>query len=88
MRSKLTWRDSYGVAVVLSKNVGFSEVLSTVEAELVKTPGYIKGSLRKVAEHHYVVRVTIPSDESRSAEIHVFVYNLYVPQPGRRVVKS
>lgn len=48
----------------------------------------LNGSLRRVAEHHFVVRVTIPSDESRSAEIHVLVYNLYVPQPGRRVVKS
>ena len=32
-------------------------------------------------------RAPTPSDEARAAEIHILVYNLYLPNQGRRAVK-
>jgi len=87
LRGRLTWKDSYGVAVVLSRNTGFTDVLTSVRQTVPQLPGYIQSTLRQVDERHFVARFTIPNDEARTAEIHIFVYNLYVPDPGGRTVK-
>lgn len=87
LRGRLTWKDSYGVAIILSRNTGFSDVLKAVQDTIPKLAGYITGSLRQVDERHFVATFTIPSDESRSAEIHVLAYNLHVPAPGGRTVR-
>ena len=87
LRGRLTWRDSYGVGVVFSRNVGFTEVLDAVQQTLPGLQGFMPESLRQTGEHHFVARFAIPSDEARTAEIHILVYNLYLPDPGRRAVK-
>lgn len=87
LRGRLTWRDGYGVALVLSRNAGFAEVLAAVREAIPKVEGFVAGSLRERAANHFVARFTIPSDAARQAEIDVLVYNLYVPDPGKRMVK-
>lgn len=87
LRGRLTWRDSYGVALVLSRNAGFSNVLNAVREATPSAEGFVAGSLNEKAANHFVTRFTIPSDEARQANIHVLVYNLYVPEPPRRVVR-
>ncbi|MDP2743781.1 MAG: hypothetical protein Q8P00_01785, partial [Dehalococcoidia bacterium] len=84
---RLTWRDGYGVAVVLSRNARFTEVLGSVREALPTAAGYGAGTLRERAANHFVARFSIPSDSARMATIHVLVYNLYVADTGRRVVK-
>ena len=88
LRGRLTWKDSYGVAVILSKNAGFSDVLASVPQTVLRLPGYVPNTLRKVDERHFVARFTIPSDESRTAEVHIVVYNVYAPDAGHRAVKQ
>ena len=87
LMGRLTWRDSYGVGVVFSLNEGFTEVLAAVQQRLTGLRGRLPESLHQIDEHHFVARVAIPSDKSRAAEIHILVYNLHLPDPGRRAVK-
>jgi hypothetical protein len=87
LRGRLTWRDGYGVALVLSRNVGFGEVIKTVGEAIQGLEGFVKGSLRVRAENHFVARFTIASDATRHAEVHVLVYNMHAPEPARRQVK-
>lgn len=49
--------------------------------------GFVKGSLRVRAENHFVARLSIASDATRHAEIHVLVYHMHAPEPVRRQVK-
>lgn len=87
LRGRLTWRDSYGVAVALSRNAGFTDVLQTVRETIPTTDGFVAGTLRERAANQFVARFSIPSDDARQASIHVLVYNLYVVEAGRRMVK-
>jgi len=87
LRHRLTWRDSYGVAVLLSRNAKFSDVLEATRATISSVEGFVEGSLRSKADNQFLARFTIPTDEARHASVHVLVYNLYTPEPGRRTVR-
>jgi hypothetical protein len=83
----LTWRDSHGVALVLSRNAGFDDVLRSVRDPIGVTAGFAPGSLQTRSANHFVTRFAIPSDPTRQANIHVLVFNLFVPDAGKRAVK-
>lgn len=87
LRGRLTWRDAYGVALVLSRKAGFTDVLRAVEDTASSIDGFVPGSLQVPNANHLVARFTIPSDSARQAYVHVLVYNLFVPDPGRRMVR-
>jgi hypothetical protein len=87
LRGRLTWRESYGVALVLSSNAGFTDVLRTVQGTVGSIDGFVNGSLQAQGPNHFIARFTVPSDAERQAHVHVLVYNLFVPDPGRRTVK-
>jgi hypothetical protein len=87
LRSRLTWRDGYGVALVLSRNAGFTEVLRAVKEAIPTLEGFVAGSIQEKAANHFSARFTIPSDGARQANIHVLVYNVFAPDPGKRAVK-
>lgn len=84
---RLTWRDSYGVAMVLSRNSGFTGVLRAVREAIPTADGFSNGTLQERAPNHFVARFAIPSDGARTATIHVLVYDLYVAEAGKRVVR-
>lgn len=77
---RLTWRDAFGVAVVLTKNADFGRVLQSIETAIPRLPGVIPESLRKDGANAFVARFSLPSDPSRQVEIHVRAYNLYTPR--------
>ena len=81
---RLTWRDSYGVAIMLSRNGGFTEVLTEIAQRLPQVEGFVQGTLRKVTENRFAARFSIPSDPKRQVEVVILAYNLYVQQPGKR----
>jgi hypothetical protein len=87
LRGRLTWRDSYGVALVLSRNVGFTDVLSTIKRAIPRLDGFVPGSLRELDENHFTARLSLPGDNARQATIHVITYNLYASAPAKRTVK-
>lgn len=87
LRGRLTWRDGYGVALVLSRNVGFADVLTAVRDAIPTVEGFVGGAVRERTANHFIAHFTIPSDARRYAEIHVLAYNLHVPDAGRRTVK-
>lgn len=87
LRGRVTWRDSYGVAIVLSRNAGFTDVLNSVRDTITVCEGCVRGTRQSRAENHTIARFTIRSDEVRQATIHVLVYNLYTDEPGRRILK-
>lgn len=84
---RLTWRDSYGVAIVLSRNAGFTDVLHSIREAIPTGDGFVGGTLQDRAPNHFVARFSIPSDGPRTATVHVLAYNLYVAETGRRVAK-
>lgn len=96
LRERLTWRDSYGVALILSRNADFSQVLQSVRETLPSLEGVSAESVTPKAPNHIVARVSIVSDPGRPASIHVLIYNLFVPpsregsasRTARRVKKS
>jgi len=81
---RLTWRDSFGVGIVLSKNADFGAVLRGVEAALPNLPSAVKGSLSKPGENIFTTRFSLPSDSSKQVEIHIRVYNLHTARPSGR----
>ena len=87
LRGRLTWRESYGVALVLSRNAGFDDVLKAVRDTIGATEGFVPISLQTRRANHFVARFAIPSDVARQANIHVLVFNLFVPDPAKRTVK-
>jgi hypothetical protein len=87
LRGRLTWRDGYGVALVLSRNAGFAEVLRAVQDTIATTEGFAAGSMQTRSANHFVARFSIPSDVARQANVHVLVFNLFVPEAGKRTVK-
>jgi hypothetical protein len=87
LRSRLTWRDAYGVALVLSRNAGFTDVLTAVRNTVDSIDGFVQGSLQVQSANHMITHFTIPSDSARHAHVHVLVYHLFVADPGRRVVR-
>lgn len=87
LRNRLSWRDAYGVAIILSRNARFSEVLRSVTESIAQCEGFMPGSITARAENHNVARFTITSDTSRQAILHVIVYNLHSDSPGDRIVK-
>ena len=84
---RLTWRDSYGVAVLFSRNARFSEVLGAVRETIPTTSGFGTNTLHESTANHFVARFSLPSDSTRTVSIHVLVYNLYVAEAGKRMVK-
>jgi hypothetical protein len=96
LRERLTWRDAYGVALILSRNADFSQVLQSVRDTFPSLDGISAGSVAAKAANHLVARFGIVSDPARQATIHVLIYNLFVPptregsasRKGRRAKKS
>lgn len=88
LRDRLTWRDSYGVAVVLSKNAGFSDVLIAIENAIPTLEGFVTASLTRVGDHHFAARFTIPSDPARNVTVHVLAYNLFLPKQEKRTHRT
>jgi hypothetical protein len=82
---RLTWRDSFGVGIVLSKNADFGAVLRAIEAALPNLPNVVKGSFSKPGENIFAARFSLPSDSSKQVEIQILAYNLHTPRPSRRI---
>lgn len=72
----LTWRDSYGVVILFSRNKGFSEVIRSTSEMIVKVPSYVKG-FEKIEGTHSKAQHHLPEDDKKLIEIHFIVYNLY-----------
>ncbi len=81
---RLTWRDAFGVAVVISRNADFGAALEGIEAALPQLPGAVPGSFRRLGENVFAARFSLPSDRSKQVEVHVRAYNLYTPRPCGR----
>jgi hypothetical protein len=81
---RLTWRDAFGVAIVLSKaRPDFGEVLRSVQQHIARLPRFVQGSFRKRSANDFTARFVLPSDSSSQAEILV-VYKLYTERRSRR----
>ncbi|TAJ79517.1 hypothetical protein EPO44_19270 [bacterium] len=81
---RLTWRETYGVAIVISRNADFTGVLRSIEKTLPQLPEIAPGSLRKLGENAFVARFSLPSDPLRQVEIHVRAYNIYTSRRAGR----
>jgi len=81
---RLTWRDAFGVAIIISRNADFGAVLRSIEATLPGLAGAAPGTVRKMEENIFVARFALLSDPSRQVEIQVRAYNVYTIRPSGR----
>ena len=90
LRGRLTWRDTVGVAIMLSENANFGTVLETIKKTLPTLPGFVAAQqVREVDDNRFIARFQIKTSEGHHAEIHVLVYSLSVPAGAvKRVTRS
>ncbi|NKE72975.1 hypothetical protein [Candidatus Manganitrophus noduliformans] len=81
---RLTWRDSFGVAVLFSRNSDFGQVIQSMKDSINKNPSMIAGSLRNNEAHYISCRFTLPNDISKQIEIHYLIYNLFTAKLSGR----
>lgn len=72
----LTWRHSYGLVILFSKNKGFSDVLQSVAQAVPSLASYAK-DYKQVADTHFVALHGLPEDQKKLVELHYLVYDLY-----------
>lgn len=71
----LTWRDSYGLVILLSRRVRFSDVLKAVpDAIRIES---LQGDVHEVAEQHWSARHALPGDEYQTVDIHYLAYDIH-----------
>ena len=75
------------MAIVLSRNVGFTDVLGAIKGVLPQVEGFVSGTLRALDENHFVARFALPGDNARQTTVHVLAYNLYASAPAKRTAK-
>ncbi|MCI0459620.1 MAG: hypothetical protein L0Z62_21940 [Gemmataceae bacterium] len=81
---RLTWRDAYGVAAVISNNADFQAVLRSLAETLPTLPGAAPASFRQVAPNVFSARFSLPADPARLVEIHVRAYSVYTSRRSGR----
>ncbi len=80
LRGRLTWRDTVGVAIMLSENANFGAVLEATKKTMPTLPGFVAGQqVRQVDDNRFIARFQIKTSEGHHAEIHVLAYSLYAP---------
>ncbi len=72
----LTWRHNYGLVIVFSKNVGFTDVLDKIKEATQKHTSY-QGGFTELGKTHFRSVHNFPDDPQKKIELHVLVYNLY-----------
>lgn len=80
----LTWRQSYGVVILFSRNRGFSDVVDTIKEIIPSLPMYVKG-FNQVGDTHFQGIHHLKEDEKKLLEIHYLAYNLYCEKSRQRI---
>jgi len=83
----LTWRNSYGVIILFSRNKGFSTVIDSLSGMITKVPNYVKG-FGKVNDRYFKAQYKLPEDDRKLIEIHFMIYNLYAKANKRKKTKD
>ena len=73
IRRYLTWRDSFGLVVVLSRNRDFSGVRQSIGGTLEAVEQLLEKP-RSVDQHHWTARVSLESGEP--AELHYLLFDV------------
>ena len=76
--SYLTWRESYGVLITLSKRSSFSEVVTKAMDVISIHPTIISGSIKKVSDSYFTTIHSFPDDKAKHIEIHHMLFNLQI----------
>jgi len=79
---RLTWHESYGVAVIFSKRADFSTIRNTLFTTLSSIAS-IAGEAKLLSDHEIEANFRLPTDNTKIVEIHFLIYNLYLDYQGR-----
>jgi hypothetical protein len=81
--SYLTWRDCKAALIVFNKDVaGFTGIQATLAKSLETHPNFIS-PIRIDQPGEWRVRIRSRDDADRPITLHVFLFNLYVPEKGK-----
>jgi hypothetical protein len=76
--SYLTWRESYGILITLSKRSSFSEVVTKAMDVISVHPTIVSGSTKKISDSYFSTIHFFPDDKARHIEIHHMLFNLQI----------
>jgi hypothetical protein len=76
--SYLTWRESYGILITLSKRSSFSEVVTKAMDVTSVHPTIISGSIKKISDGYFTTIHSFPDDKAKHIEIHHMLFNLQI----------
>lgn len=75
----ITWRHSFGIIIVFSKNQDFTNVLDSVK-QAIQAHELYKNGMKSISNTHFESIHTFPEDDRKTIELHVVVYNLCPPK--------
>jgi hypothetical protein len=85
---RLTWHESSGVVVILSRNADFGGVRKSLKNMILTIPG-ASGVVKEIEPNHLSCRFNLPSDVSKQVDVRYLVYNLFTTRPsGRSAMKN
>ncbi len=84
---RLTWHESSGVVVILSRNADFGEVRKSLRNMILTIPG-ASGVVKEIESNHLSCRFNLPSDVSKQVDVRYLVYNLFTTRPSGRSAMS
>ena len=73
--SYLTWKDSYGVVILFSRNKSFSKVLEAIAKTVPSLPS-LRGQVKRSGERKWDSKHVLPGDDGITVNIHCLVYNI------------
>lgn len=84
----LTWRDCKAALIVFNREVaGFSSLQSTLATSLETHLNFIN-RIRIEQPGEWRIRIRSRDDTDRQITLHVFLFNLYVPEKGKENVRT
>ena len=84
----LTWRDCKAALIVFNRDVaGFSGLQSKIDNSLKSHPNFIS-PVRINQPGEWRIRIRSGEDADREITLHVFLFNLYVPEKGKENVRA
>ncbi|MDO8618546.1 MAG: hypothetical protein Q7R49_01220 [Candidatus Daviesbacteria bacterium] len=75
----ITWRHSYGIIIIFSKNQDFTAVLKSAKQTIENHKSY-KDNIKSITDSHFESQHVFPEDIEKNIELHVVVYSLCKPK--------
>jgi hypothetical protein len=78
----LTWRESYGVVILFSRKVNFTEAIDNLAKSIQSSSTYV-GGFQEIGKSHFIGLHKLPTDDKKQIEIHYLMYDLHCKKSNK-----